>query len=457
MSEFDAYRKWLGIPTKDQPPNHYRLLGIELFESDAELIEGAADKQMSHVRQYQSGAHANAAAKLLNELATARLCLLKPSTKKEYDAKLKSERKWIALPPNQQRLVSIVMGVVVVAAILSIYRTLNPIPLPPPALPIAVVKPTFGTPPVKQPPKPTPPPPKPVIPKLKVEVVREWRGRLGASQEGVFSQDGDRIVYADGADIFVENTVIGSQEIKLSGHTKQVWLARFSPDNKRILSFGEDATLRRWDRSNGSNISTISTQSAEQGTVLVPSSDGTHYGYSYANDKRLAIQQGSTGRSVQIIRFEIWVRAISPDLNRYLTNGVENHSSISILQPQSDVNIDDGHHNYCGQFASDGEHVIVGGGSDWDLWNVSKKEKLKEGSVIDGHIYAICVNKTLDGIAMGVSDGSVWFWNGDTTKRLDAKSSHKKAVKSVMLSPDGTLVLSGDESGAIILWQLPGR
>ena len=30
---FDAYHEWLGIPPKDQPPNHYRLLGIELFES----------------------------------------------------------------------------------------------------------------------------------------------------------------------------------------------------------------------------------------------------------------------------------------------------------------------------------------------------------------------------------------------------------------------------------------
>lgn len=23
---FDPYHKWLGIPPKDQPPNHYRLL-----------------------------------------------------------------------------------------------------------------------------------------------------------------------------------------------------------------------------------------------------------------------------------------------------------------------------------------------------------------------------------------------------------------------------------------------
>lgn len=88
---FDAYRKWLGIPPKDQPPNHYRLLGVELFETDLDVIEGAADRQMAFVRQYQSGEHAAEAAKILNELATARLCLLKPATKQAYDAKLREQ------------------------------------------------------------------------------------------------------------------------------------------------------------------------------------------------------------------------------------------------------------------------------------------------------------------------------------------------------------------------------
>ena len=43
---FDPYHKWLGIPPKDQPPNYYRLLAINLFESDAEVIDTAANRQM---------------------------------------------------------------------------------------------------------------------------------------------------------------------------------------------------------------------------------------------------------------------------------------------------------------------------------------------------------------------------------------------------------------------------
>jgi hypothetical protein len=41
--DFDPYYLWLGIPPVDQPPDHYRLLGVTQFESDADVIRNAAD------------------------------------------------------------------------------------------------------------------------------------------------------------------------------------------------------------------------------------------------------------------------------------------------------------------------------------------------------------------------------------------------------------------------------
>ena len=87
---FDPYRKWLGIPPKDQPPHHYRLLGIELFENDPDVIDHAADRQMTHVRAFQSGKHSAVSQKLLTELSAARLCLLSVEKKGAYDAQLRA-------------------------------------------------------------------------------------------------------------------------------------------------------------------------------------------------------------------------------------------------------------------------------------------------------------------------------------------------------------------------------
>ena len=90
-SEFDPYRIWLGIPVSEQPANLYRLLGLALFESDDDVISNAADRQMAHVRTFQTGKYSEQSQKLLNELSAARVTLLDKKKKAEYDAKLKSE------------------------------------------------------------------------------------------------------------------------------------------------------------------------------------------------------------------------------------------------------------------------------------------------------------------------------------------------------------------------------
>ena len=38
MHVFDPYHVWLGIPLREQPPNHYRLLGIARFENHPDVI-----------------------------------------------------------------------------------------------------------------------------------------------------------------------------------------------------------------------------------------------------------------------------------------------------------------------------------------------------------------------------------------------------------------------------------
>gem|GEM_PF-2153655 len=89
--KFDPYRIWLGIPPAEQPPHHYRLLGIGLYEQDSEVIEGSADRQMAHVQTHLTGDHAAGAQRLLNELAAAKLTLLKADKKTEYDRLLRAK------------------------------------------------------------------------------------------------------------------------------------------------------------------------------------------------------------------------------------------------------------------------------------------------------------------------------------------------------------------------------
>ena len=91
VDQFDPYHKWLGIPAKDQPPNHYRLLGLSIYETDVDVIAEASDQRMAHVRTHQTGPNATLSQKLLNEISAARLTLLNPTKKQAYDAALQTK------------------------------------------------------------------------------------------------------------------------------------------------------------------------------------------------------------------------------------------------------------------------------------------------------------------------------------------------------------------------------
>ena len=89
---FDPYHRWLGIPPREQPADHYRLLGIARFESNADVIQEAADRQMAHVKTHVRGPQAAESQRLLNELSAARLCLLNAAEKVAYDRRLAAAR-----------------------------------------------------------------------------------------------------------------------------------------------------------------------------------------------------------------------------------------------------------------------------------------------------------------------------------------------------------------------------
>jgi len=98
---FDPYHTWLGIRPDEQPPNHYRLLGLSLFEDSPAVIDNAADRQMSHVRTFQTGPHAAASQRLLSEITLARICLVNPQKRAAYDTEL---QKTLPPPPPQPPL-----------------------------------------------------------------------------------------------------------------------------------------------------------------------------------------------------------------------------------------------------------------------------------------------------------------------------------------------------------------
>lgn len=92
-SHFDPYEQWLNIPPEEQPPNHYRLLGLSPFESNKKAIQTAARRQVSRIKKLHDGEHKPLAKKLLKQVQAAHNCLTDPASKTDYDKKLRKQMK----------------------------------------------------------------------------------------------------------------------------------------------------------------------------------------------------------------------------------------------------------------------------------------------------------------------------------------------------------------------------
>src|SRR5207248_120821 len=70
-------------------PNHYRLLGLRPFETNADVISNALDQRRAFLRSAQGGKRAAQSQQLLNEVSAAGVVLFDPAKKTQYDAELR--------------------------------------------------------------------------------------------------------------------------------------------------------------------------------------------------------------------------------------------------------------------------------------------------------------------------------------------------------------------------------
>jgi hypothetical protein len=182
----DLICTWLGLPPGEWPPDHYRLLGLEPGEDNAERIEQHVHQRLDTVRRYQM-THPEAATEAMNRLAQAFVCLTEAASKRAYDAELLGT----AARPN-----AAAAGAADPLAWLYTPGLLTPAPGPasavlPPPLPPPLPQPAAEpaqTPAAEAPAPPAHPPPPPAEPvDPAVEAALSKRARRGlASKRALF-------------------------------------------------------------------------------------------------------------------------------------------------------------------------------------------------------------------------------------------------------------------------------
>lgn len=436
---FDPYHRWLGIRDSQRPPNHYRLLGLDLYESDPEIIASAADRQMSHVRTFSTGPHSELSQHLLNEIARAKMCLLDPQLRANYDAQLSQPEP---LPPSHWQntnpppamfsqgwqapstaqalkqanaskpkyghfLLAAWMGLVVLAVVGLALLQLNFTPEPPP-----------------KPPK--------------------------QAEDTTQVDDRGRLVVASSGKAMTKRATVQGHKTSMSD------FAMF-PQSQRLLSIGLDRKIQLWQLPalpdpkqliESDQMLRLVAVSAETDRFVVCDYAGGGFIASAESPEEQTRLEGDTKQ----------VRCLAMTANGAQVIAGLDSGSILVWDGSSGQKMFEfsAHQAAVNQILALPDQQLLSAGQDTRIY-LSNLATRRPTQTFLGHghsVTALSVNPSLTRMVSGDASGTLIWWEYPARKVARMFDAHRGEVTAVQVTRDGLRALSGGEDEALHFWQL---
>ncbi len=293
--------------------------------------------------------------------------------------------------------------------------------------------------------------------------------------------------------------------LTFTGHNRLVWALAFSPDGTTLASGGYDRSVKLWRvgaEGTGHCLKTFvghekwvrSLAFSPDGTLLATGSD----------DETVRIWEVGEGRCLRTLHGHtgiVWAATFSPDGALLATSGYEGTvrvwdaqtgTCLHVLQAHSSIAMAVAFHPLGDVLASGGEEGQI------KLWDVSSGHCLEtlhlrttraasiafnpEGMMLasgsfDGAVEVWQIGgesgnhriRTLHGHSLWVSavtfgrgsllastsyNGKVRLWNVESGRCLRTLQGYSNVISALAFSPDGKLLIHGDDNGMLKLWEM---
>lgn len=267
---------------------------------------------------------------------------------------------------------------------------------------------------------------------------------------------GDDILTIGGNDARLWDLKTGRERMSFSPHGA-VASARFSPDNKLIVTGSWDNSARIWDAETGRDVRKLegahtgfvntATFSPDGQFVLTASDDGTAKLWSAADGRVVRTFTGHTDR-VRSAGFSSdgqWIVTTSSDKSARVWNTATGVVVRTLAGHQWAVVTAD--------LSRDGTRLITGSEDNVaKVWDVATGECLLTLAGHTAPVASVAFSPDGSRALTGSRDQAAKLWDARTGKEILTLSRHTEDVTSVCFSPDGQQVLTGSRDGTAILW-----
>lgn len=248
----------------------------------------------------------------------------------------------------------------------------------------------------------------------------------------------------------------------MAGHEGPVLSVAFSPDGREIVSGSKDGAVRIWDADTQQPVGDPLGGNGDWINSVAFGPDGSRVASAGIDVRIWDVRTGrQVGDPLHDEQGLIWSMAVSPDGTLLATGGGDDTIRLWDTETRTPVGRPlTGHEGTVSSlaFSADGRRLVSGGHDRTvRMWDVATGQPA--APPMTGHsdwVLSVALSADGESIVSGGADATVRVWNAATGEQVgDPLTGHQGWVTGVAFDADGRRIVSTSKDRTLRLWELP--